>query len=198
MHRRVIAAFDFDDTLITTDSLPDFLRVSFSFRTFVVNSLCFVPDWLRFKAGHITNGQAKERLLKLFVRGMPAAEFERLGTVYAPRIAVLANPDALERLHWHQQQGHEVVIVSASVRDWIEPWARQQGIGRVIATELERKRGILTGKLLGTNCHGPEKARRFREVFPDAAKVEVYAYGDGESDRELFALADHVYEGCFA
>jgi phosphatidylglycerophosphatase C len=59
---------------------------------------------------------------------------------------------------------------------------------------LERGRnGRLTGRLVGANCRGAEKARRTREWLRanGLAGAELWAYGDSSGDDELLALADH-------
>ena len=53
--------------------------------------------------------------------------------------------------------------------------------------------GVLTGRLSGANCRGPEKARRVREWLAGAGLdgAELWAYGDSPGDAELLAMADH-------
>jgi phosphoserine phosphatase len=52
--------------------------------------------------------------------------------------------------------------------------------------------GLLTGRLLGANCRGPEKARRVRAWISDAGLegAVLWAYGDSPGDAELLAAAD--------
>ncbi|MCB1149091.1 MAG: HAD-IB family hydrolase, partial [Chlamydiia bacterium] len=54
-------------------------------------------------------------------------------------------------------------------------------------------KGVLTGKLLGANCRGPEKVRRILETFGPKESYLLYAYGDSAGDREMLALADHPF-----
>ena len=53
----------------------------------------------------------------------------------------------------------------------------------------------LTGRLLGENCRGAEKARRVREWLRSSglADATLWAYGDSDGDAELLELADHAY-----
>lgn len=48
---------------------------------------------------------------------------------------------------------------------------------------------MLTGRYLGAQCMGEEKARRVRERVDLSAYPLVYAYGDTKEDRELLELA---------
>jgi phosphatidylglycerophosphatase C len=53
------------------------------------------------------------------------------------------------------------------------------------------ERGHCTGRLLGANCRGPEKATRLQTLF-GTEKVELWAYGNSRGDDEMLALADHA------
>lgn len=193
----VIAAFDFDETLITKDSLLDFARYSFSLPVFLIKAAQFAPTLLAFKRKHIPNHVAKERFLKHFFGGMTVEAFDKLGEAYARRLDAIINSEALDKLNWHKKQGHTVIIISASISNWIKPWAAQHSVDRVISSEIQLKNGKLTGLLKGKNCHGPEKPKRFLEVFPNRSTYKLVVYGDGKSDQEMFKLADTFYEKSF-
>ena len=60
----------------------------------------------------------------------------------------------------------------------------------LLATRLEVKEGVLTGKIAGVNCHGEEKVRRIKEAYPKDALTKVYAYGDTKGDLPMLRLAD--------
>lgn len=194
----VIAAFDFDETLITHDSLPDFLRYSFSLPVFAWKTLLCVPMLVKFKLHKITNQTAKERLLTTFLSGMPEQHFEKLCQQYAARLNTIVRPEAMGRVRWHQQQGDEVIVISASPENWIVPWAKQHNIDEVISTKLEIADDKLTGKLATPNCHGAEKVTRFLTEHPNRDTYELYMYGDGKSDQQMFTLADKAFEKTFA
>jgi len=54
----------------------------------------------------------------------------------------------------------------------------------------------VVGCFEGNNCHGPEKARRLREVFGDNIRLHA-AYGDTIGDREMLDMADEKYMRLF-
>ena len=56
-----------------------------------------------------------------------------------------------------------------------------------MASEVDPHTGIYEGQ----NCHGQEKVRRFREVYPDQ-KVENF-YSDSRSDTPMAKLAEHAW-----
>lgn len=99
--------------------------------------------------------------------------------------------DMLERLRWHIAQGHETVLVSASLEAYLVPLAEEIGVDHVIAVRLEADaEGRLTGAMVGGNVRGPAKAEFLSSWLGDD-RAEIWAYGDSEGDRELLAMADH-------
>jgi HAD superfamily hydrolase (TIGR01490 family) len=104
----------------------------------------------------------------------------------------LLRPGAVDKLKWHQQQGHEVVIVSASPTHWLKPWCDIHGF-TCISTELEIVDHKITGKINGLNCHGEEKVRRIREKYLLSSFDAIYAYGDTEGDKPMLAIAGFSY-----
>jgi HAD superfamily phosphoserine phosphatase-like hydrolase len=88
------------------------------------------------------------------------------------------------------------VIISASLGAYLRPIAEHLQFDDVLATELEvSDDGRLTGRMVGANVRGPEKARRLDAWIADACadpKPFVWAYGDSSGDRELWARADRA------
>ncbi|MCA1846354.1 MAG: HAD-IB family hydrolase, partial [Actinobacteria bacterium] len=104
-------------------------------------------------------------------------------------VAQRLRPDVRERVDWHRNEGHELVLVSASPELYVTPIGRRLGFDTVLATRLEVSAdGRLTGRLLGPNCRGPEKVARLREWRSEGLSID-YAYGDSAGDREMLDLA---------
>ena len=151
-----------------------------------------LPAITRWILGLTDNGSAKEQLFGHLYRGMTVNEFRRLGVQYISSIEQSTNHYIMDRLRWHQSQGHRVIIVSASMPEWIAPWASRNGIDTVIGTEPESNaEGILTGRFATPNCYGVEKVRRVRALITDIGNRKVWAYGDSDGDNEMLALADY-------
>ena len=97
----------------------------------------------------------------------------------------------MARVAWHREQGHALVIVSASLLAYLEPFAADHGFDHVIGVGLEvGDDGRLTGRLTGPNVRGPEKEVRLRAWLGDGPRT-MWAYGNSSGDRELLAMADH-------
>lgn len=195
---RVIAVFDFDDTLVRGNSLNEFLSYSYPASVRLSKYFLLLPSYIMYRMGRRPLSEVKGRLLSEFLGDMQVAAFHKMCEEYCRRLNELTVPEALDRLRWHQAAGHTVVVESASIEDWIRPWASQHGVDQVIATRLKVDSGRITGGLAGDNCSGKEKVIRFLAEHPDRGEYVLYVYGDGATDQEILELADHPFLKCFS
>jgi phosphatidylglycerophosphatase C len=192
-----IAAFDFDGTITKSDTLPIFIFCLVNFVKLIVGSIRILPSLVLFKFRIIPNYDAKEKLFITFFSGMEINYFNSVSSRFSSKIDTISNPNAIQKIKWHQDMGHIVLIISASAENWIIPWANKNGIKDVIATKLEVVDGKITGHMLTRNCHGAEKVNRLLEIYPHRKDYTLYAYGDSNGDKELLALADYSYYRSF-
>ena len=187
----VVAAFDVDGTLTTGDCVTPFLRRAAGTRLWT--TLLRHPLALAAAAARRDRDRLKE-LACSALRGSESTEIEHLGEVFAREVgAGRLRDDTVARLRRHRELGHTVILASASLDPYLVPLGRSLGVDAVVCTVLERgKDGRLTGRLVGANCRGAEKARRVRGwlLEHDLADAELWAYGDSSGDDELLALAD--------
>ena len=104
----------------------------------------------------------------------------------------IIKPKALKRIRWHQNNGHTVVIVSASIESWLKTWCQKNSL-KLIATKIEHKGNKITGKLDGKNCYGPEKVTRIKESYNLKEFTNIYSYGDSSGDFEMLKIADKKF-----
>jgi phosphatidylglycerophosphatase C len=184
-----IAFFDFDGTITRQDTLLEFIKFTKGTIPFYVGFLLNAPYLIAYKLQLISNQKAKEKVLEHFFGGLPAEHFEQYCTSFSKnRLPQLIRPKALAEIKKLQQDGFEIVIVSASPQNWIAGWATENNI-ICIASQLEIQDGKLTGKLIGKNCHGKEKVRRIAEQYTLAHYTEILAYGDSRADKDLLNIA---------
>ncbi len=188
-----IAFFDFDGTITREDSLIKFIRFVVGDAKFIAGMIFLSPMLTAYKLGLIPNYKAKQMMLSYFFKGMSEAKFQEVANTYSlNHIDTILRPKAMEKIQWHQSQGHKVVVVSASIECWLKPWCDKHNL-ELIATQLEIKDGIVTGKLQTKNCYGIEKVNRVKEAYNLDEYETIYAYGDSRGDRELLALADESF-----
>lgn len=184
------AAFDFDGTLVAGDSLGPFLARLCGRSAFAQILARSGPAML---AAYRVSGRdgAKAALLRRTLSGVPLELARSQGEAHGAALASRLRPAMAARLDWHRGRGHRLVLVSASLALYLEPLGRMLGFDQVIATRLEvGEDGCLSGRLLGPNVRGEEKAVRLRSFLGDAP-VELWAYGDSDGDRHMLAMADH-------
>jgi len=188
-----LALFDFDGTITTDDSLIKFIRFVVGDAKFIWGMALLTPMLTAYKLKLIPNYKAKQMMLSYFFKGMSEEKFMQVAKEYSlKRIDTILRPKAMEKIAWHKEQGHKVVIVSASMECWLKPWCNENNLD-LIATKLEIKNGIVTGNFLSKNCYGIEKANRVNEVCDLNDYDHIYAYGDSRGDKELLALADESF-----
>ena len=192
MQRRRIAAFDFDGTMTRRDTLVPFLT-AIAGRGSVARALGAESVGLTLAAaGRGDRDDAKERVLTRVLSGYSYAAIEAAGRVYGAELARAAiTPEARARIAWHQDEGHDVVIVSASLDVYLDEVGRTLEVAHVLCSRLEvDDAGNCTGRLRGPNCRGPEKATRLQTLIGDES-VELWAYGNSGGDDEMLAIADY-------
>jgi len=192
-HQRTVAAFDFDGTLSTRDNFFPFV--------------CLVAGRLRtaravlstaplIVAAALRDGRrntAKGALVRRTFAGRAVEDVEAVAEDFADAVVrAHLRDEAVERAEWHRRQGHEVVIVSASLEIYLRPIADRLGFDAVLGTALEADAdGRLTGRLAGANVRRAEKARRL-DAWLAGTPAFVWAYGDSKGDHELFERADRA------
>lgn len=186
-----LAAFDLDGTLTHRDTLIPFLHRAVgrgrTYRALLASSL---PLARAAALGGAHRDVAKAAVLRGVLAGAPLDVLTEAAEAFADHVvAQRLRPDVRERVDWHRNEGHELVLVSASPEIYVTPIGRRLGFDTVLATRLEvGADGRLTGRLLGPNCRGPEKVARLREWRSEGLAL-AYAYGDSEGDREMLDLA---------
>ena len=189
----ILVVSDFDGTITTDDSLIRFIRFVVGDTKFMWGIIFLSPMLIVYKLKILPNYKAKQYMLSYFLKGMSEKKFMRVASEYSlNHIDTILRPKAMEKIAWHKEQGHKIVIVSASIECWLKPWCDKNNLD-MIGTKIEIKSGIVTGKFLTKNCYGIEKANRVREVYNLSEYAHIYAYGDTRGDKELLELADESF-----
>ena len=185
-----IVAFDFDGTLTTKDTLIAFIRYACGFWAFVVGFLRYLPQLVLMKLGLYPNYKAKQKVFAHFFKGMTIETFNELCQRFAHDNMHLLRSQGIKTLMQAQDDGAEVVIVSASIDNWVQPFFADV---TVLGTQIEVENGVLTGRFLTNNCYGQEKVNRMLARYPHREDYHLTAYGDSRGDKELLAFADESH-----
>ena len=183
----IAAFFDLDGTLLPRPSLEKrFFRLLRERNAIGIRNYF---AWLREAArllprgiNHVLYGN------KLYLHGVRVSEVDSL-------TIPLFFPQALERVLWHAERRHDIVLVSGTLEPLaqmaaaaLESALAQRGIRTslaLFATRLETAAGSWTGRIVGEAMLGEAKARAVRR-FAAAHGIDLsrcLAYGDSANDR---------------
>ncbi len=186
----ILALFDFDGTITTKDSLMRFIRYAVGDIKTGLGILFLSPMLIAYKLKLIPNYKAKQWMFSYFFKGMEKQKFQKIAQEFSlTHLDTFLRLEAMEKISWHKKQGHTIIVVSASIENWLKPWCDRNHLG-LIATKIQIENGKISGKFLSKNCYGVEKANRVKEIHDIESYNYIYVYGDSRGDRELLDLAD--------
>lgn len=188
-----IHAFDFDGTLTRRDTLIEFIRFAKGDKAFLLCFLRYSPLLVLMKMGLYPNWKAKQRVFSHCFKGMAVDAFNSLCVRFARAKAGLMRPKGIRKIQDVLAEGGKVVVVSASVNNWVEPFFDGIGGVYVVGTMVEERGGVLTGRFLTKNCYGEEKVNRLLQLFPERTQYWLTAYGDSLGDARLLDFANEAY-----
>lgn len=184
-----LALFDFDHTITDRDSYAGFLRRIATPDALKQARWKIGPWLLAYRATLVSAEALRRRVTRLAFAGRDAGEVGRLAQTYAEEaLPAMLRPEMMQRIAWHQAQGHEVAVVSASLDAYLRTWCERHGITGLICNALAAKEGRLTGEYAGGEI-GMRKAALIHQHHDLSRYHRIHAYGDSREDRPILALA---------
>lgn len=191
-----LAVFDFDGTITRHDSFPRFILHVYKKNRFslLVKILLFLIPIILTKLNIASTDKIKERLYISLFNRLTIDDLRRKCKSFIPSINRDLSPLITERIKHHQRLGHKIIIISASLRELIQPWADSHGITHIIATEIKRDNENHLCGFASPNCNGPEKVRRLKEFLgPDTERYHITGYGNSSNDYPLLKFCQNSY-----
>ncbi len=189
----VAAFFDFDETLLAVDSATIGFKVlkeqGYLSRTFILKLLLGVV----LKRFGLVDEQYMAKTFLSFYKGRELQLFvDSAQDFYNQHLAPNLSPEVVQKLCWHQEQGHQTVLVTGSIDYYLKPVMQALQIDHLLCTYLEvDENGILTGRPKGLVCVGDAKVT-LAENLADDQDIDFsksYAYGNSEND---IPILNHV------
>ncbi|HJS34779.1 MAG TPA: HAD family hydrolase [Pseudoxanthomonas sp.] len=192
---RDLALFDFDGTLTTRETFPDFMRQAVARSRLLVGSVLLAPVVFGYRRGWVAGNPTRASIVQVGLRGVDAERLRAQGAAFAHDVLPgVLRPEAMARLAWHRDRGDRIVVVSGGLDVYLVPWCAAQGVELLCSVLAERK-GRITG-YAGPQCVGEEKVRRVRALCDPQAYAAIHAYGDTHEDQAMLAMAHHrTYRG---
>ncbi|AEG43179.1 HAD family phosphatase [Isoptericola variabilis] len=195
---RVAAFFDLDKTIIATSSSGVFSK------PFYAGGLITRGDVLRSAYAHFlflvgtADEDQTERMRRHLSELVTGWDVSKVQQIVAETVHELIDPyvyaEAVNLIAEHHELGHDVVIVSASGAELVEPIATVLGADHVIATRMAVADGRFTGEI-DFYAYGENKAAAMRELA-EARGYDLercYAYSDSITDAPMLAAVGHGF-----
>ena len=190
-----LAIFDLDNTLIGGDS--DYLWMEFLIRkkvmpaNFIEATKSFYEDYEK--------GQLDLEAFLLFqlapLASTPIESLEDLRRQFIEqRIKPIILTKGKELVRYHQDQGHDTLIVTATNRFVTGPISLLFGVSELIAIDLEVIEGCFTGRVQGVPSFGRGKVTRLEAWLVNKGRKpsETWFYSDSRNDLPLLEWVDHA------
>ena len=188
-----IAFFDFDGTITEADSTARFIRYLVGDSKFYIGIFLLLPFMFLYILNIISNNSIKQILITYFFKGKNINEFKKHAEYFSLNmLEPLIRKKALKEIEWHKENGHDVVIVSASIDLWLRPWCIKNDIA-LISSMLEVNDNVITGKTRKKNCYGLEKVIRIKELYNLSEYSYIYSYGNSRGDYEMLRIANESH-----
>lgn len=188
MHR--IAIFDVDHTITHRSTGRRFAQYGRSAGLFRLRDLITLPlFYARYRLGRMDPDSLYREFAPL--RGKTEAEIERVAEGCFQRfVRHDIYPQAVDLVQRHIDDGDTVVLASTSLDVLVSRVARHLRVQSVIASRLEYKDGLSTGRTDGPPCFGREKRRRALSYIESAGLTpeDAIFYSDSIHDLPLLTI----------
>ena len=190
-----LALFDFDGTLTTRETFPDFMRYAVARPRLLAGGVLLAPVVFGYRRGWVAGNPTRASIVQVGLRGVDAVRLRTQGETFARDVLPgVLRPDAMARLQWHRERGDRIVVVSGGLDVYLAPWCATQGV-ELACSVLAERGGCITG-YAGPQCVGKEKVRRILALCDPQAYAAIHAYGDTHEDEAMLAMAHHrTYRG---
>ncbi len=195
---RAAAFFDLDKTIIATSSATafsrGFLAEGLLTRRRVVASAYAQLAYLLGSADEA----ATERLRAQLARTVTGWDVATVSSVVRETLHESIDPtvyaEAVELIAEHHAAGRDVVVVSASGAEVVEPIAQMLGADAVVATRMAVADGRYTGDV-EFYAYGENKASAVRDLARERGYdlAACYAYSDSVTDAPMLAAVGQAF-----
>ena len=199
--KRKVYCYDFDGTITRKDTFLEFIKYTKGTFRFLQGFLLYSPLLILMKLHLYPNYKVKEKIFSYFFRGESIDDFNHQCRSFARDCADLLREPAKTSLRKAIAEEATILIVSASIDNWVAPFFRDSvefHLGHtdfhILGTQIEVVDNKITGRFQSRNCYGQEKVNRIRKmVTAPREEYHIIAYGDSRGDQEMLAYANQGY-----
>ncbi|HKK15182.1 MAG TPA: HAD family hydrolase [Gammaproteobacteria bacterium] len=190
-----LAIFDLDNTLIGGDS--DYLWGQFlcehGYLDEDTHSSRHQQYYEDYKAGNLDIMEFLEFQLQPLAGVEPVTLEQRRAQYLEEKILPIMLDKAQKLVDRHRQQGHCLLIITATNEFITLPIAKMLGVKNLIASNAEKVNGYYTGKPVGTPSYAAGKVTRLQAWLEEhnSKPEETWFYSDSHNDIPLLEIVDH-------
>lgn len=189
MSKEILALFDFCETITNFQTLDKFLPLAGKHN----------PNY-EYNKNLERRNQYKKLNLPYpryeWLIDLPVSVAQRVAKEFVyDEIIKNLNQKVMDRLFYHQDQGHTIAIVSGGLELYIKEFAKIYDIKNIIAVSLEEKYTKLTGDIAGIHTMHERKLYKLSYMLNlnNYDLKNSYAYSDCVSDIPLLSLVGNPY-----
>ena len=190
-----LAIFDLDNTLLGGDS--DYLWGTYLVAEGLVDEAYYQRENQRFYDEYRKGTLDIYEFLDFSLRPLaehPLPELLALRRRFmAEKIEPIILPAGRALIEHHRQQGHRLLIITATNRFVTEPIAAALGVADLLATDPEFSDGRYTGKVAGVPAFREGKVSCLKQWLADngANLADSWFYSDSHNDLPLLEMVSH-------
>ncbi len=192
------AFFDLDKTIIARSSTLAFSRAFFE-GGLISRRSALRSAYAQFVFGRSGIDHDQMERMRAYLSALSAGwDVQTVRDIVAETLHTIVDPlvydEAVGLIEQHRAAGRDVIIVSTSGSEVVEPIGEMLGVDHVVATQMTVEDGRYTGEI-GFYAFGPHKADAMRELAERHGYdlAASYAYSDSETDLPMLAAVGHPH-----
>lgn len=195
---KAAAFFDLDKTILAKSSSLAFAKPLYA------GGLIGRSDVLKSAYAqlvYLTSGADHDQMerMRLYLSALSSGwEVEQVRAVVAETLDGIVEPiifqEAVKLIEQHQAAGRDVIIISSSGTEIVEPIGARLGVDKAIGTQMAIEDGKYTGEIL-FYAYGPGKAEAMERLADEEGYdlAESYAYSDSYTDLPMLEAVGHPF-----
>lgn len=195
---RAAAFFDLDKTILAKSSSLAFAKPLYD------GGLIGRSDVLKSAYAqlvYLTSGADHDQMerMRLYLSELSKGwDVEQVKAVVAQTLDGIVDPivfhEAIQLIGEHKAAGHDVIIISSSGTEIVEPIGERLGVDKALGTQMVIEDGVYTGEIL-FYAYGTGKADAMR-VLAEEEGYDLsasFAYSDSYTDLPMLEAVGHPY-----
>lgn len=193
--RSPFAIFDVDHTIINNDSMFSMLFFAIKKKPLIILYTPIILVKIALALLKVIDIKIAKEAIYMPLKYLTERELEEF---YDNVLLKNINPEVMERLKFHKEQGCHILLISASPEVYLKYFKKNIYVDMVIGTRIKIVNGKYTNKICGENCKGHEKVNRIKHYLKEN-DLEIdfeksFGYSDSLSDKPMLSLVKNRYK----